>query len=1775
MRLLGILFSILFFVACGDNKDIASWTQGVVNTSIKPQIIFKNNVSDNINTILESSGEISINGAKYFGKYMFDTPNTLTLLPEIPLNANKSYKIDFDFDKINSLHSTNIKAKNFTIAFETQSLQSHVERADFIKDANDLSKIKLEAKIHLSQSLPESNLKESIQLVDSNNAKIPLIISNVNDREILITSQSLPQSNKQYVLNLDKNLGLEESQKVMILASNANDLKVISIKPIINDKLSIEVRFSAPLTQNLHLDNFIKISPEVTFRTSQSNDKIIISGDFSQNKSYNLEILKGIKASDNAQLKQNITHKIEFSDKIPQIVFSNNGVFLPDSANKKIAFKSMNVKNAKLVIKKIYANNITYFLNDHNLFKKTASQMYIYDFEKIGGIIAQKDIKIDSVKNEWVQNEIDLSPIKELSGIFIVSLHFDKNDVDYTFPANMESWRIDNYFYDNGNIFRELVFSNIALIAQKFNDNVIVSALDIKTNTPLPNIQIEGISKNNQIISKAITNEAGNATIKYSDNIKGTNDKQNIFYIVGKNSDSNFALIKLNAQEISDDGFDTDGIIGKNGVKAFIYTDRGVYRPGEVANINIIARNNNTAINHPIKLSITNPQGKKVINGKSLESLGDGVFYYGFASEKTAPTGIYNITINIGDNIFTHRLALETITPDRIKVQINAKDNINFKDEKNLTFSIQGDYLFGAPANELEWNLNAYFSPQQFKPKKYKNWSFGKVLDYSYRSSNRLQGKLDANGFVENNFSLSSFASSDANININLIAQVFENNGRAVTARKNITLTLFDSFVGIKNPQNRYIKSGESVSLEVVLLDDKENFIKNRKLAYKVYQNNYSWWWDYSNKNDFIMSIKSDKNTSIIAEGELISKDSIQKITFDTKDRGEILIEVIDTTNNQLAQVSMYASSWGEPLDVDKITQLKIKSDKNSYVANDTAKVSFESIKGGKALVTISNDNEILERYWINTNATQTDINVKIDEKNAPNLYVSVFLLQDYATLNNDRSLRLYGVVPLNITNKKAQLEVDIKAKDEILPNSTLEVEISNKQNRQVTYTLAIVDEGLLNLTSFETPSPYHYFYAKTKYNIRNYDTYDYIIGKIEGEVRNSYSIGGDEVRMQDKQKSDENANRFKPVVHFVPPTKSDKKGKAKIRFDVPSYLGNLRVMLVAVDNNSYGSGTKDIRVNAPVVMLPTIPRSLKVNDNFKIPIEVIKIKDSIKSANITIKSDGIISFDKSTQEVSFKDKKTQTIFFEGKVKEELGIENIGIQLYSDGFKMQDSTQIDIKAPNPYMQISKNWTINNDSIIIESPTSFIKNSNRGYITISSQPLLNIDHRIKWLIRYPYGCIEQTTSSVFPQLFIEKLSNASFLPNEAIVDNINAGIRRIQTFQTDDGGFSYWQGEGVSNEYGSNYATHFLIMAKRQGYEVDDIMFKKALNYLKNRSLDIYSLYLLALSGNYQLGIMNEIYENHLNNLTVTNRWLLAASYKIAGFDDIALKISNGLSVIPNESSEYYDNSYGSILRNKAMILQAKKIITNNIDADLYNEIKDELETNNWLSTQTSAYALLVMADIKDSAKTSDIIGEITLNNSKQTFNTKQDKLIFNLNSGIAKIASQKTLFVNYSWEGISLGNTNDNITNKMQLSREFVIFNEAGLEQNIDVKTLKSGDSFYIKLRLLPYGRNYIDMENIALVQNLPSGWEIENTRLNNDIVPNAVRNANDNITYTDIRDDKVMWFANVSREMIAYIKINAVTPGEYTLPAAYAEAMYDGSFSSSTDSFRVKVLAK
>lgn len=1794
MKLFKILLACisLFFISCSnEQKGIIEKTNGLVQTDVKPTILFDSEIAKkNNNNPIVANGEIQVNGNYFIGSYVFSNGNRIILLPDEPFSGNKKYEIKLDSSLINKNADSNINNKNLTINFETKPIEAQFQDINFIRDTQLLDKIKLEAKLELSQKVSLKDIKENLKLLDLNGNSIELNINKdseqINTYYIYSTLIDSPKQNDDtYNLILSKDIGLQKEINEKIIAPKNISLDVISSKTINGDKISIEIKFSQALEQNINLNNFIRISPNVKFNASQIDNIINITGNFAQDVDYVVEILKGIK-SQNSKLEKDVKIDIKTYDIPPRIKFSNDGIFLPDVNNKKIAFRSVNVKKANIVVKKIYANNITHFLNKSDLIKNNVNYYWLTsDFSYIGDTIKEMTIDIDSPKNVWVQNEIDLSFIKDTSGVFIVSLHFGKDDVDYKFPAGTSDWRQYNYFDDNGSLYKQIVFSNMALIAQSFYDGeknkIIASAIDIRDNKPLSGVNIQSISINNQTISSGITDKDGNVTLDYSSNKTAKYTKP--MYLYGTKGDD-FAILHLDSMKLNLDGFDVGGIDDSNNLKAFIYTDRDVYRPGDTAYLNIIARNGTSKIEHPIKLTITTPRNKKQINELSISPIQNGIYYYEFTTDKNADTGTYNISVDIGGNVFNHKIAVEAVVPNRIKVDINALDEIDLKKEKNIKFGIQSDYLFGAPASGLEYDVDVFIRPKSFISKNYKDYIFENKTNLSYQDNRSYNGNLNDNGSATGNIDIKNINKIDKNLEAVLIARVFENNGRQVNNRKVVNLKFFDSFVGIKQPSTRYVKQDDNINLSVILIDENEKPIANRKLKYKIYNNSYSWWWDYSSYEQYALSIKSDKNTKLINEGEITTNNKINNISFKVKDRGEILVEVIDSTNNQSASILLYSSSWGEPLDVDKITQLQIKTDKKEYSHNDTAKVIFESIKGGKALITISDSNNILDRYWIDTKDNQSVVDIKIDEKYSPNLYASVLLLQNYQDNDNDRSLRLYGVVPIKIINDKTKLDVDIKAPNEILPNSSVNVEVSNKQNKQVTYTIALVDEGLLGLTNFKTPSPWDYFYAKMKYNIDTFDTYGYVVNKTTGRIEKVYSIGGDyaaeSLGSQNKQK-DDSAERFKPVAFFVKPMQSDKEGKANFEFKIPSYLGSLRVMVVAVDENNFGSADKNIRVSAPIVMLPTIPRSLKINDYFKIPVEIMPIKDDVKNATISIKSNGIINFDKQSYNLSFNDKKSKVVFFEGHVREEIGIEDIVINLKSGDFSMTDSTNIDIKAPNPYTTLIDNFVINSDNKIatINAPSSFVGKSNIGKITISNTPILSIDHRLLWLIKYPYGCIEQTTSSIFPQLFIDKLSNAGFIDKQTMIDNINAGISRIALFQTSDGGFSYWMGQGSSDFWGSNYASHFLFMAKKQGFVVSDDMLNRVINYqiknARNNYNDIYPLYLLALSGNVQLGIMNEIYENNMNSLSIVNKWLLAASYKLAGFDDIATKISANLNTEPNDKSNYYDYSYGSSLRSKAMILQAYKIINNKIHKGLYDDIKNALESDKWLSTQTTSYALLVLADIKEDAKNSNIEGTITINNKKQSFNKDSSNIIFSLNDGVAKVESNKNLFINYTWEGIIANKAGDNISKNLKLKREFVEIDNYNNEKQINPRNLKSSKSFYIKLTLEKLDdENYL--ENIALVQNLPSGWEIENTRLNNDPVANRVANANSTITYTDIRDDKIMWFFDLyNKPQVVYVKINAVTPGNYTLPPAYAEAMYDGNYKASSDSFRVNVFSK
>lgn len=1780
-----ISLMMLLFIACSDKNEIVTDYSSKIATTDEIFITFEKTArnEEDISFLHSHSSKdnaIKLNGKALECTYSFATDHKLLIMPDHFLEPNTHYTLEVN---LANLEQSSLKDK-IKLSLHTNPTHFDYTFTHFYDKSGFNT---LEAQIEFSQRIDFEKLANSISLKNTESKNIDFELIPTSSTSVAIKSAPIKATEREedYKLTLEtKHIGLEKKEVLHYVFAGKPDLEITKIQAIPDINPSIEIDFSQEI-QSDNLKDFVLIEPDVKAKISKSYNKLIINAPFDRLQTYTLTLVEGIKASDGSKLKSNFTQDIVFTQIPPSIAFSQQGVFLPTNADKKISFKSMNVKKVKIKISRIYPNNITAYLYDNNLIgNKSYKDDGYYDgiyanFHRLGDEILQEEFDISFKPNQWVQNSFDLSNLPYNEGIFIVELSFDENGVDYTFPDGTSSWR-KSRFFNESRIQKHLVFSNIALIAQQINDKTEVLALDIAENKPLSSVNVQAISFKNQILAQDHTDNQGIAVLKTS---------ESIMYL-SATKDNNTTILKLNAP-LSNDGFDVSGQSIQTNTNAYIYTDRGVYRPGDTAHINVIARANNKPTTHPIYLTLISPQGKEIVEKTALTDPLHGLYYYGFNIDKDAPTGLWKAKIQVGDSEFWHHLSVETIVPNRIKVLIQSQDSIEMDKEDQLIYGIQSHYLFGAKAANLRYETNLQIVPTHFYSQIFTGYTFTHPSSLNYSFSDSHKGQLDSEGLAQDTFNLQNVENLNKNLRAYLDIKVFESGGRSVGARKVIDLNLYDSFVGLKAPQTRYVDINSTIQIPVIALsNDGKTLISNRNLQYKIYQNSYSWWWDYDNYNEFIRSIKTDRNTTLVKEGQILSQDKPVMLEYQPKSPGETLIEVEDSVNGAKSAVFLYVSQYGEPIEASKIQSLKTQSNKPNYLVGEEATISFESMAHSKALITLVDNEKVLERFWVDTKEKQTSFKIPIKKSYAPNIYVIINLLQNYTSVDNDRSQRLYGVVPLMVEDAQTKLTLEINAPKSIQPNEDFTITLSNKEHKKVAYTLAVVDEGLLDLTDFISPNPWKYFYQKIALALSSFDNFNDIIGKDIGTINQILKIGGDEAGAGAKRKKDFNeAERFKPVALYKTPAMSDEKGNATIKWKIPTYIGNVRIMAVAINENAYGSTSRDMKVTLPVVMLPTIPRSLKLGDRFSLAVEVLPTESNIGKVDISIKSGDKITFNQKSQSLRFISKDAQSVIFDAQVsKDSIGTEEIILNLTSPKFKTQEKTSIDIKPNNPYTTINKKFTIEpQNQITLSNPKDFVQNSQSGYLVLSQKPMMSIDHRLRWLIRYPYGCIEQTTSSVLPQLYLTSLSSADFIDKPSIVKNINAGIARIGNFQTSDGGFAYWQGGSQADKWGSNYAGHFLLLAKEEGYYVPQDLLNRwiryQINFVKNHNTlsdintKVYSLYLLSLAKEPQIGLLNQVYEKNFDDLSTNDKWLLAAAYKLAGVENIVEKITKNLStrVIASDNPTYYHYNYGSPLRDEAMILKAYTDIYKNSPKStqqdqfksLLSRIQTSLESNDWLSTQTLGYSLLALASTSNTRndKTDSKI-QVKLDGKTFESDDLRLKIPFSATKGDLESKNTTTLYVNQVWDGILL---NDNIkasSSKITLTQEFL--NQNG--EKIDVSSLPSGSTFWIKLSV-DNEHKPVEVDNLAVTQNIPSGWEIENTRLNNDILPFFVKQSG--IAYTDIRDDKIMWFFHFYGERKSvFVKINTVTPGEYILPPATAEAMYDNSFLANTQSSRVKV---
>lgn len=1741
--LVGLILSFLL-IACSSEKNknsselIRAQSQGLLKNHEAVFVEFKEAIVD----FDEMSIDAKIN-SKNSKILLTKASDSRFLLDLTYLEANQNYKIEFIYKNI-----------PIVLEFQTGWIENFTYKAKLEQDEE-------KAYLHLNYSFGNTynwQFKDKTQ----EGLKITLdgkeLAFNLGEFSLDTDDIKLLDKPQELVLTYDeKIMGFKEAKVLQFQIPSKpkdNDFRLISAEE--KDQIAT-LKFSKELAENQAFQDFIQISPELNFRAWSVGKELKISANFEPGEKYQVKIAKGLKSNQgliNKGEEANITLQ---KDLDPSLVFANDGVFLPSGAEYQVYIKSRNVKKIHLKVSQIFSNNISEYLRYKNLVGKkddsTQEAFYSSDgFNYVAKKVIDKKIELKNQKNTWISSALDLSDLKGKSGIFSVSLSVDANDLDY---KGENVYRIIN----KASVSKNLIFSNIALSAQNLNKQLVVHARDFSKNEALENVKIELVSKQNQILQSQNTDSNGDAKFQIQED-------DEILYILAS-KENQISVLRF-SNPLSTDGYDVEGDQNHEMIKAFIYTDRGVYRAGDSVHLSVVARENTNPLKHPINFTLINPKNQKIIENRILKSQND-IYYTQINLDKNAINGLYRANFNIAGVEFSKDILVQSVVPNRIKVELNADENRSL-DDGSLNYELSSKYLFGALASNLKYQSVVYFSPKNYHNSKYKDYIFTNPSSLIISASADDKGNLDEKGRVQSSVEIPEniLNSQGYNFNARIVSEVFEKGGRSVKAVKDVNLNRYDYFVGMKALANSYVSEGETIDFYAIVSDLKEKLVSGKTLEYRIYQNDYYWWWDYDSYDEFLRSIKQDTNTKLIEKGELTSSSEPMKFSFNTSNYyGQMFIELIDKESEVSTGQSFYVSSWGEPSYADVVSSLKIKSDKNKYKIGQSAKIEFESVAGAKALITLSSNSKIIDRFVMDTQDESTSIELAMKKEYAPNIYVSVSLFQDYNKIDNDRALRLFGVIPLYVEDENTKLDLELKTPDKILPNSDFEIEIQSKDKRAFNYTVAIVDEGLLDLTDFKTPDIWKGFYAKTGFTLKTYDTYSQIIPKFTG---GDSVLGGLRV---DKNR-DDSAQRFKPVALFNTPARSDETGFAKLKFKMPSYMGSVRVMVVANENDAYGSVSKDIQVSAPLVMLETLPRTLKIGDNFTLLTQIFKTENRIKNATLSVRSkNSLIKISPDTQTIDFKSATNLEVMMDVNVSDNrIGKELLEFELKSEDYTYKNEIEIDIKPINAY-------TYENNTSLIKAGESkefiikdYILGTTNATLKLSPTPILDMDKRIKYLLNYPYGCIEQTTSAVLPQLFLDKFSTE--FDKQKVINNINAAIERYSNFQTADGGFAYWQGGDESNAWGSNYAGMFLILAKQNGYFVPDSMYERWLKYEQNfvqksvyrdymMDIKANSLYLLAMAKKPNISEMNLLYDN-LNTLSTEAKWQLAAAYKLAGVEDTAKQIASKISIEPDSKYSFY--TYGSLVRDEAIIANAYKQIYGTNNEELLQKISDTLLSKDYLSTQSTGYALYALAMGANLENMNENFMDATLKIDDQAYTINQNQMqIFSFNDEKAIVSANKDIFVSFGVEGVK-ASENSVFSNKISLDRAF--YDEKG--NKISPSDIGSGQTFYMRISVsLNEGANYVS--NIALTQILPSGWEVSNTLLD-DNTPSFIKNSN--YDFIDVRDDKIMWFfgLNKNRTHHFYIKLNAITPGSYTLSGAYAEAMYDDTYRALSESEKVVV---
>ena len=1358
----------------------------------------------------------------------------------------------------------------------------------------------------------------------------------------------------------------------------------------------------------------------------------------------------------------------------------------------------------------------------------------------------------------------------------------------YRWRNQVYNWRQEDnpchpaYYQENRFLNSNILGSDLGVIVKKGKDNSFVFAVsDIVTTAPEANTKITLYNYQKQPIETVTTDATGIAEITP----KGSPS----FAVAIKNN--NYAYLKLeDGNSLSMSKFDISGNQLEKGLKGFTYLERGVHRPGDTIHLTFTLddRAHPLPKDHPVKLEVTDARGKlmyRKVQLKATKNQSAGInneaalnnfYHFPIPTNTTSPTGNYNATISVGGATFYKSLKVETIKPNRLKVVLDFdKEILNASEQLKGTAAVT--WLHGAPARNLKIKSDVTIRSSNAGFKQFPKYHFyDPIRRFDEVEMNVLDGALDAKGNTTISKELELSKRAPGMLKATFVTKAYEGGGDFSLDVVSKELAPFDHFVGLQSPESRAYGSyytDENTVFDLVTTNAQGAAAGKRKLQVKVFKMSWRWWWNRNRDN--YSSYESSTVHTPIKDFEVTTgangKTSFN-LSIPEKESGRYLIRVIDPeSGHATGRIAYFYRNWsGIQQDSESAKMLVFSADKDTYDVGDEAVVTFPSSAAGRALISIENGTRVIESYWVAAQKGETSVSIPVTAAMAPNVYVNISLLQPHEQTANDLPIRLYGVIPLLVEDRNTILEPQITMPDVLKPEEAYTIKVSEKSNKAMTYTIAVVDDGLLDLTRFKTPDIHKYFYSREALGVKSFDMYDYVVGAYSGSVDNIYAIGGGDAASAAKNRK---AERFKPVVTYLGPFALSENETQSHTIKMPNYVGSVRAMVVAgdVSKSAYGKVDKTISVRKPLMVLGSLPRKLSPGEHVTLPVTVFAMEKNIKQAKVTVKtSEAFKPTNGSAKTVNFTEVGEKIVPFEFDMQAATGIQTLQIIVEGHGERATYDVEIDVENPNPITQKVTDYELTaNGDLTIDYKTFGVAGTNESALEFSTLPPMDFTKRMQYLIRYPHGCVEQTTSGVFPQVFLDDIFDLTYDQKKEAQDNIKNGIARLGRFQNADGGLGYWQGESQADVWGTTYAGHFMIEAQKKGYALPLTFMSNWLRFQKKAArewrsgqthynatlVQAYRLYTLALAGQPDLASMNRLREN--TNLSNESTWRLAGAYALAGQEKVARTLSNSANIDFKPKDHDY-HTYGSVFRNQAMALETMVVLKDPKQKDLAVSIAKTLSSSRWLSTQETSFALLGMAKMVDQNGGKSMNFTFSKNGKEVTIDTPQAISLRDLetqdgsNTITLKNKKENTVFIRLVQSGkLPLG---QELAESKNLRVTTAFTDSSG--KAFSIGNVRQGEEFTARITVSNNSRDYID--NVALTQIFPSGWEIVNTRFTD-----AEGGTEGSARYTDIRDDRVNFYFDMSKasSKVFTVRLNASYRGKYYLPGTQVEAMYDASY--------------